>query len=93
MLWYESPSNPLLTIYDIKKIATLCKKKGVISVFDNTIPTPILQNPGDLGVDIIVHSASKLMAGHSDVIMGFVSTNNEILFRELERLYMRKTKF
>jgi cystathionine beta-lyase/cystathionine gamma-synthase len=83
MLWFESPSNPLLKVHDIVKITTLCKAKGVLTVFDNTLATPLYLNPCELGVDIILHSGTKLLAGHSDVIVGFVSTDNEVLYKRL----------
>lgn len=90
MLWFESPTNPILSVYDIKKITTICKEKGVLTTFDNTIPTPYLLNPVDLGIDIILHSGTKFLAGHSDILMGFVSTNHDALYNRMKELYPRK---
>ena len=70
LLWIESPTNPLLKLVDLKKIATLCKKYKLISVVDNTFASPILQKPIELGFDIVVHSATKYLNGHSDMIGG-----------------------
>ena len=66
----ESPANPLLTITDIKGVADLAKKHNILSIVDNTFMTPYLQRPLELGVDIVVHSATKYLGGHSDVVAG-----------------------
>ena len=75
----ESPANPLLTITDIKGVADLAKKHNILSIVDNTFMTPYLQRPLELGVDIVVHSATKYLGGHSDVVSGLVVVNDEKL--------------
>ena len=77
MVIFESPTNPNLRIMDIAAIAKICKENGLISVFDNTFASPYLQNPLDLGIDIVVHSTTKYISGHSDVIGGALITNDE----------------
>lgn len=77
MVWLESPSNPLLKLVDIQKIANLCKAKNILLVVDNTFATPALQNPIDLGADLVVHSTTKYIGGHSDVVGGAILTNND----------------
>jgi len=72
ILYFESPTNPLLEVLDIKKIASFSKKKGLITVFDNTFAPPPLQYPLKLGVDIVVHSLTKYIGGHSDLIGGAI---------------------
>jgi cystathionine beta-lyase len=69
----ETPSNPLLTITDIKGVANLAKAKGLISTIDNTFASPINQNPIDFGIDIVIHSATKYLGGHSDILAGAVA--------------------
>lgn len=75
----ESPANPLLTITDIAGVAKLAKKHNILSIVDNTFMTPYLQRPIELGVDIVVHSATKYLGGHSDVVAGLVVVNDEKL--------------
>ena len=77
MIWVESPSNPLLKIVDLKEISNFAKKHNLISVCDNTFCSPYIQKPLDLGFDIVVHSATKYLNGHSDVIGGVVVTSIE----------------
>lgn len=72
MLWVESPSNPLLTIIDLPAVAQIARKNNLISVIDNTFATPILQQPLQVGFDLVVHSATKYLNGHSDVLNGIV---------------------
>ncbi|MEL7533806.1 MAG: PLP-dependent aspartate aminotransferase family protein, partial [Bacteroidota bacterium] len=72
MLWLETPTNPLINIIDLKGAATIAKKHNLLTVVDNTFASPALQNPLDLGIDIIVHSLTKYIGGHSDVVMGCV---------------------
>ncbi len=79
MLIIETPSNPLLRVTDIKASADIAKKHNLISVVDNTFMSPYFQNPLTLGADIVLHSASKYIGGHSDVIGGLVATNDEDL--------------
>ncbi|MGW7976292.1 bifunctional cystathionine gamma-lyase/homocysteine desulfhydrase [Staphylococcus xylosus] len=79
MLYIETPSNPLLRVTDIKKSAELAKSHNLISVVDNTFMTPYFQNPLKFGIDIVLHSATKYLGGHSDVVSGLVATNDEAL--------------
>uniref|UniRef100_A0A7S3N5J4 cystathionine gamma-lyase n=1 Tax=Euplotes harpa TaxID=151035 RepID=A0A7S3N5J4_9SPIT len=84
MIWLETPTNPLLKCFDIAAISEICKEKNILLVVDNTFMTPYNQKPLDLGADIVVHSATKYLGGHSDVVMGAAITNSTELF---ERLY------
>lgn len=77
MIWLETPSNPMLTVVDLRAIAQIAKSHGVLCVVDNTFATPFLQNPLDLGCDIVVHSGTKYLNGHSDSISGFVVCKDE----------------
>ncbi len=72
----ETPANPLLGVTPLEKVAELAKKKGIISIVDNTFMTPYLQRPLDFGIDIVVHSATKYLGGHSDLIAGLVVVND-----------------
>ena len=83
LIWVETPTNPTLKIADIEVICSLAKSKGIISVIDNTFASPYLQNPLDLGADIVMHSVTKYLGGHSDVVMGFLGTNNEEYYNQL----------
>lgn len=76
LIWFESPSNPMLQISNIKKIVDIAKKHNLLTVVDNTFATPYLQKPIELGVDLVVHSATKYLNGHSDVISGIVVVND-----------------
>jgi cystathionine beta-lyase/cystathionine gamma-synthase len=84
IVWVESPSNPLLNIVDIRAATDAAHEVGAILVVDNTFATPYLQRPLDLGADIVVHSTTKYLGGHSDTIGGFVATNDPTI---AERLY------
>jgi len=84
LVWVETPSNPMLNIVDIKKAADAAHAAGAILVVDNTFATPYLQRPLELGADIVVHSTTKYLGGHSDVIGGFAATNDPTI---AERLY------
>ena len=77
VIYIETPSNPLLTITDVKGVANLAKKKGILSMIDNTFASPINQTPIDLGIDVIIHSATKYMGGHSDICAGVVAASKE----------------
>nr|WP_299172720.1 PLP-dependent aspartate aminotransferase family protein [uncultured Allomuricauda sp.] len=77
VLYIETPSNPLLTITDLNGIAQLSKKQGAISIIDNTFASPVNQNPADFGIDVICHSATKYMGGHSDICAGVVASSKE----------------
>jgi cystathionine beta-lyase/cystathionine gamma-synthase len=83
MLWIETPTNPLLRVFDIERLSTLARDRGAASVVDNTFATPLLQRPLELGADVVVHSMSKYLNGHSDVIAGVVVTNDEALAERL----------
>jgi cystathionine beta-lyase len=72
----ETPSNPLLTITDLKAVADLAKSKGLLTTIDNTFASPINQNPIDFGIDIVMHSATKYLGGHSDILAGAVASSN-----------------
>jgi cystathionine beta-lyase/cystathionine gamma-synthase len=72
MLWFETPSNPLLKLVDLEKVAALGKRHGLITVVDNTFATPWIQRPLELGIDLVLHSATKYLNGHSDVVNGVV---------------------
>ena len=77
MLWLETPSNPLLRLVDIEALAAKAKAAGALVGIDNTFATPYLQNPLDMGCDIVFHSATKYLCGHSDVLMGIVVVKEE----------------
>jgi cystathionine gamma-lyase len=77
MVWVESPTNPMLKLADLQKIAKLCRERGIISVCDNTFASPIVQRPIEHGIDIVVHSTTKFMNGHSDVIGGIAVVGGE----------------
>jgi len=79
MLWVETPSNPLLNVVDIAALAKTSHEHGALLVIDNTFATPYLQLPLSLGADVVVHSTTKYIGGHSDVIGGFVATNDDEL--------------
>ncbi len=77
IIYFETPSNPLLKIVDVKAIASLAKKHQLLSIVDNTFSSPINQNPIDFGVDIVIHSATKYLGGHSDILAGVVASSKE----------------
>lgn len=83
LLWLETPSNPLMHIIDIKACTTIAKKHNILVAVDNTFASPYLQNPLDLGADIVMHSVTKYLGGHSDVIMGALVVNEEKLHQDL----------
>ena len=83
MVWIESPTNPLLKLVDLKAIAALAKNSGAIVVVDNTFATPYLQRPLELGADIVMHSATKFINGHSDMVGGIVATSSDKLAKRL----------
>jgi cystathionine gamma-synthase len=84
MVWIESPSNPMLNVVDIRAAAAAAHEVGAIVVVDNTFATPYLQQPLALGADVVVHSTTKYLGGHSDTIGGFAATNDPTI---AERLY------
>ncbi len=77
VIYIETPSNPLLTITDLKAIADLAKKHNLVSMIDNTFASPVNQNPIDFGIDVVIHSATKYMGGHSDICAGAVASTKE----------------
>ncbi|MGB0430219.1 MAG: cystathionine gamma-synthase [Bacteroidia bacterium] len=77
LLWIETPTNPMLQIIDIKGVTSLAKSKGIKTCVDNTFATPILQRPLELGADLVMHSATKFLNGHSDVVMGALVTADD----------------
>ncbi|NKI26906.1 PLP-dependent transferase [Arenibacter sp. 6A1] len=81
VVYIETPSNPLLTITDLKAVAALCKKHNIISMIDNTFASPVNQNPIDFGIDVVLHSATKYMGGHSDILAGAVATTDDYIHR------------
>ncbi len=83
LVWLETPTNPLLTCFDIEAISEIAHERGALVVVDNTFATPYLQQPLTLGADIVVHSATKYLGGHSDVVGGFVAVNDDELGERL----------
>lgn len=83
MIWIETPANPTLDLTDIAAVATMAKQHGVISVADSTFSTPLITKPLDLGVDIVVHSVTKWIAGHSDLLLGVAITSQPELHERL----------
>ncbi|VAW27971.1 Cystathionine gamma-lyase [hydrothermal vent metagenome] len=84
LIWVESPTNPLLKLSDIAEIATIAKQNGIVVVVDNTFMSPFFQNPLELGADIVLHSTSKYINGHSDSIGGAVMVNDKGLFEKIQ---------
>ncbi len=87
MVWVETPTNPMMQIIDIQAVSAITKSKGLTLVVDNTFASPYLQNPVDLGADLVMHSVTKYIAGHSDVVMGALLTNDEELYKKLWFIY------
>jgi len=83
VIYIETPSNPLLTITDLEAVATIAKKHGIITLIDNTFASPVNQNPIDFGIDVVIHSATKYMGGHSDICAGAVASTTE----NMERIF------
>jgi cystathionine beta-lyase len=79
IIYIESPSNPLLNITDIEAVAQLAEKAGVVSVIDNTFASPVNQQPANLGINVVVHSATKYMGGHSDLLAGAVASSKKLM--------------
>lgn len=84
LIWVETPTNPMMNIVDIEKISSISKSKNILLAVDNTFATPYLQQPLNLGADIVMHSATKYLAGHSDVILGCLAVNK---YEVAEKLY------
>lgn len=83
IVWLETPTNPNLTVFDIEAIAAACHARGGICVVDNTFATPYLQQPISMGADVVVHSATKYLGGHSDVVGGLVVTDDDAMAEHL----------
>ena len=86
LIWVETPTNPMMNIIDIEAVAVLAKRCGALLCVDNTFATPYLQTPLDLGADIVMHSVTKYLGGHSDVVMGALVTKEESLAKEIYRI-------
>lgn len=87
LIWIETPTNPTMKIVDIQAISAVAKAKNVLLAVDNTFASPYLQTPIDLGADIVMHSATKYLGGHSDVVMGALMLNDEELYKRLWFIY------
>ena len=83
LIWVETPTNPMLNIIDIKAVSNIAKKHNILLSVDNTFATPYLQKPLDLGADIVMHSATKYLGGHSDVVMGALVVKDKDLADQL----------
>ncbi len=83
IIWVETPTNPMLNIIDIEAMAAIARKNGCLLAVDNTFASPYLQNPLDLGADIVMHSVTKYLGGHSDVVMGALVCNDDALAEKL----------
>jgi len=86
LIWTETPTNPMLNIIDVKKVCELAHKNNIMVGVDNTFATPYLQNPLALGADVVMHSVTKYLGGHSDVIMGALVTNDDKIAEEIYRI-------
>jgi cystathionine gamma-lyase/cystathionine beta-lyase len=87
LIWIETPTNPTMQIVDIKSVARMAKAKNILLAVDNTFASPYLQNPIDFGADIVMHSVTKYLGGHSDVVMGALMLNDEELYKRLWFIY------
>lgn len=79
LIFIETPSNPLMTITDVVAVAVLAKQRGILSAIDNTFASPVNQNPIDLGIDIVMHSATKYLGGHSDISAGVLASSKDLI--------------
>jgi cystathionine beta-lyase len=86
LIWIETPTNPMMNIIDIKAVCNLTRQNNILVAVDNTFATPYLQLPLDLGADIVMHSATKYLGGHSDVVMGALVVNDDKLAEEMYRI-------
>ena len=89
VIYIETPSNPLLTITDIKAVAEIAKNHGLVSMIDNTFASPVNQNPIDFGIDVVIHSATKYMGGHSDILAGTVISSE----KHIDRIFQLAKNF
>jgi cystathionine gamma-lyase len=87
MIWVETPTNPMLKLTDLQAVAAFARKHGLLSVVDNTFATPMLQRPLELGCDLVMHSATKYLNGHSDIVGGVVVTGREDLAAQMAFLH------
>ncbi len=83
LIWVETPTNPMLNVIDIKAVSSIAKKYNILLAVDNTFATPYLQQPLDLGADIVMHSATKYLGGHSDVVMGALAVKDKSIADQL----------
>ncbi|MHA7101070.1 cystathionine gamma-synthase [Roseivirga pacifica] len=83
LIWLETPTNPMMSIIDIKAVAKLAKEQKILLGVDNTFASPALQNPMDLGADFVMHSVTKYLGGHSDVVMGALAMDDDMLYERL----------
>jgi cystathionine beta-lyase len=86
LIWLETPSNPMMNIIDVKKVCQIAKKNNILVGVDNTFATPYLQNPLALGADLVMHSVTKYLGGHSDVVMGALVTSDKVIADEIYRI-------
>ncbi|PCI98033.1 MAG: cystathionine gamma-synthase [Flavobacteriales bacterium] len=86
MIWVETPTNPMMNIIDIEAVSKVAKANDCLLAVDNTFATPYLQNPLDLGADVVMHSVTKYLGGHSDVVMGALICNDEKIAKEIYRI-------
>lgn len=86
IIWVETPTNPMMSIIDIVAMSEVAKQANALLCVDNTFATPYLQNPLDLGADIVMHSVTKYLGGHSDVVMGALVTNDDAVAKEMYRI-------
>jgi cystathionine beta-lyase len=86
LIWVETPTNPMINIIDIKSVCELAHQKNILVGVDNTFATPYLQRPLELGADLVMHSVTKYLGGHSDVVMGALVTNNKSIADEMYRI-------
>lgn len=86
LIWIETPTNPMMNIIDVKEVVELVKSKDIMVAVDNTFATPYLQRPLDLGADIVMHSVTKYLGGHSDVVMGALVTSDSAIAEEMYRI-------
>src|ERR671914_1700959 len=84
LLWIETPTNPMLTLSDIARLSEMAHERGAVVVVDNTFASPFFQNPHSLGADLVVHSTTKYIGGHSDVVGGAVVTSNPDFYDEMK---------
>ena len=83
LIWIETPTNPMMKVVDIRAITALGKTHNALVAVDNTFASPYLQQPLDLGADIVMHSATKYLAGHSDTVIGLLAVNDDVLHEQL----------